>query len=310
MSLKYAQIRGRLFDRPLMITESGLENVVALIGPRIGGAEFVRMDGSVARYPRLDDDGEIKEPPVQPGAIVYPDDGYCGRSDTPYDISPAGIAVIPVHGTIVQRHWRLNAACGLTSTEALVATYEEAARDSRVRGVYLDMDTPGGEVAGTFDAVDSMVEIKKRSGKPLHAHANEMACSAGYAIASVADHFSGPRTAYSASVGVIALHADVREMYEGVGIKVSVIRCAEEKALGGPFDAMEGRTREVWEADIRAMYEIFVETVVRNRAGLTEEAVRGSKSAALLSAGAVSLGFMDAIMSQEAAAAHLLSVLD
>jgi ClpP class serine protease len=53
-----------------------------------------------------------------------------------------------------------------------------------VRGVVMEIDSPGGEVAGMFDLVDRLVSLRATAGKPLWAVASESATSAAYAIAS------------------------------------------------------------------------------------------------------------------------------
>ncbi|TOL42864.1 serine peptidase, partial [Vibrio parahaemolyticus] len=71
-------------------------------------------------------------------------------------------------------------------------------------GICLDIDSPGGEVAGCFDLVDLIYEL--RGKKPIYAILSENAYSAAYAIASAADKIYVPRTGGVGSVGVIVIH--------------------------------------------------------------------------------------------------------
>lgn len=50
--------------------------------------------------------------------------------------------------------------------------------DPSVQGVILDIDSPGGEVGGLFDVVETIRAAKAGSNKPLWAVANECALSA------------------------------------------------------------------------------------------------------------------------------------
>ena len=74
--------------------------------------------------------------------------------------------------------------------------------DPLVRGVILDVDSPGGEVGGLFDLVARIAALKASFGKPLWAVANEDALSAAYAIASAADRIYVTQTGEVGSVGV------------------------------------------------------------------------------------------------------------
>src|SRR5262249_57450704 len=80
--------------------------------------------------------------------------------------------------------------------------------DPTVRGVILDVDSPGGEVGGLFDLVEQINAIKAANSKPLWAVANESALSAAYAIASASDRVYVTRTGEIGSLGVVAVHID------------------------------------------------------------------------------------------------------
>lgn len=65
--------------------------------------------------------------------------------------SMPGIAVIPIHGTLVKRTLGLEAASGLTSYQDISAMLEEAVANPGVMGILLDIDSPGGEASGSFE---------------------------------------------------------------------------------------------------------------------------------------------------------------
>jgi len=65
--------------------------------------------------------------------------------------------------------------------------------DPRVRGIVLDIDSPGGEAAGLFDLADRIAAA--RAIKPIWAVANDAAFSAAYALAASASCVTLTRTA-------------------------------------------------------------------------------------------------------------------
>ncbi|SMB28330.1 Phage capsid and scaffold [Escherichia coli] len=65
-----------------------------------------------------------------------------------------GIAVLPVSGTLVSRTRALQPYSGMTGYNGIIARLQQAASDPMVDGILLDMDTPGGMVAGAFDCAD------------------------------------------------------------------------------------------------------------------------------------------------------------
>lgn len=102
-----------------------------------------------------------------------------------------GIAVLPVSGTLVSRTRALQPYSGMTGYNGIIARLQQAASDPMVDGILLDMDTPGGMVAGAFDCADIIARV--RDIKPVWALANDMNCSAGQLLASAASRRLPPQ---------------------------------------------------------------------------------------------------------------------
>ena len=179
-------IASRVLDTPLVIGQAKLEAILAVIGPRIGV--------------------EAPAPAVMNGD---------GRRRGVNLVTPEGIAVTPVFGTLVKRAGAIEAASGLTSYGHLEEQIMDAATDPAVRAILLGIDSPGGEAAGVFDLSDLVYEA--RSLKPVWAVADEEALSGAYAIASAAERLIVPRTGGLGSIGVVAVHVDrsARDTMEG-----------------------------------------------------------------------------------------------
>lgn len=82
-----------------------------------------------------------------------------------------GIAIIPVHGPLSKRSGVFDSFFGFTSYELLSDLLGQALDDSEVNAILLDIDSPGGEVAGLFDLADEI--FSARDQKPIWAVANE-----------------------------------------------------------------------------------------------------------------------------------------
>lgn len=81
-----------------------------------------------------------------------------------------GIAVLPVSGTLVSRTRALQPYSGMTGYNGIIARLQQAASDPMVDGILLDMDTPGGMVAGAFDCADIIARV--RDIKPVSGQLN------------------------------------------------------------------------------------------------------------------------------------------
>jgi ClpP class serine protease len=90
-----------------------------------------------------------------------------------------GVAVIQVHGTLVQRCGSLRPYSGMTGYDGLRQNFLTALVDPAAKAIVFDVDSPGGEVAGCFDLVDQIYQA--RGVKPIGAILSEHAFSAAYA---------------------------------------------------------------------------------------------------------------------------------
>ena len=172
---------------------------------------------------------------------------------------------MPVLGLLVTRGDWLTALLGATEYGAIADAVAGAADDPAVRGILLEVNSPGGEVGGLFDLVDAIGTIKTRSGKPLWAVASESALSAAYAIASLADRLYVTRTGEVGSVGVVAVHIDESSSDAMAGLKWTLIHAGARKTDGNPHEPLSPRATADIQADVDALHDELVAVVAGNR---------------------------------------------
>lgn len=281
--MRHPQIAARVFHTPLLAAPSKAAAFLMGLGPRITGgavevigAEVTPEASRRARASLLDERLE--------------DDMRSGRRAA-YRMRD-GIAVIPVTGTLVHRGAWLGQSSGETSYEGLSAQIEMAARDTEVRGVALEVDSFGGEVAGCFALADQIRAL--REAKPVWAFVSDHAYSAGYAIASQASRIVMPRTAGVGSIGVICMHADHSAALEQMGVQVTVISAGAHKADGNPYAPLPDAVRDDLRAEMEQLRQIFAETVGAGRgATLTTKDALATEARCLIGADAVAAGLAD-----------------
>jgi signal peptide peptidase SppA len=217
------------------------------------------------------------------------------------------VAVIEVCGTLVQKLGSLRPYSGMTGYDGIRQNFLTALTDPAVKAIVLDVDSPGGEVAGCFDLVDLIYQA--RGAKPVWALLNESAYSAAYAIASACDRIVVPRTGGVGSIGVICAHVDFSKALAAGGIKVTFITYGDRKADGHSEIPLSAEALERFQADINTMGELFVNTVSRNRT-LAAEKVREMQAGTFLGASGVSMGLADAVMAPDAAFRALIAELN
>lgn len=272
-------LAARLYGTPLLIARAKLDVILAVLGSRIG------LEPSVS-VPEIALVRAVRSPQSQP--------------------SVPGIAVIPVHGTLVRRTLGLEAASGLTSYADVATQIDDALADPQVAGVFLDIDSPGGEAGGVFELAD---RIRAGSAvKPIWAHAGDSAFSAAYAIGAAANRLTLSRTAGVGSIGVIALHVDQSVKDAKEGIAYTAVTAGAHKNDFSPHAPLSPEAAASLQAEVDRLYAMFVGQVAAMR-GTEPDAVRATEAGLYFGEQAIDAGLADAVLSLDAAlsefAAHL-----
>ncbi len=257
-------LASRVFNTPLMIDSKKLAAILAVVAPRLG-----------------------LEPPAVEAALLTEQ-----RSRRPYAVTDAGVAVIEVSGSLVNRASGMDAQSGLTSYEQLGNEILDAATDPQVRGILLRFDSYGGEANGAWD-VASLIEEAARV-KPVWASVDDWALSAGYLLASATDRIWVTRTGGVGSVGIIAMHLDQSGWDAANGLRYTTIFAGERKNDFNPHEPLSDGARAVLTAEVERLYGMFVDAVARRRS-LSAAAVRSTEAGILYGADSVAQGFADRI---------------
>ena len=265
----------RVFNQPLAIGRDKLDIIVRnVILPRLGSD-------------------------VDAALVVDQD-----KSDRkPYSVTPEGVALIDVSGTLVRKSFCLRPWSGMTSYEWLSRELVTALADSDVRGILLCCDSPGGEVAGLFDVVDEFYAA--RGQKPILASICEQACSAAYAIASAADKIYITRTGAAGSVGIVMCHADQSDYDKKQGFEYEYMYFGEHKIDGNPHQPLSDSARAAAMAEGQRCYGMLAQTVSRNR-GMTLQAVKETEAGVFFAEQAISAGLADEMGTTDVAYAALV----
>jgi len=270
-------VAARVFGTPLMIARAKLEVILGVLVPRLGGGAVEPIDET------------------DPAPIL--------------SVTAERIAVISVIGTLVSRSGYLDAASGLASYGDIADAVTGAMGDPSVRGVVLDVDSPGGEVGGLFDLVEQIRAIRSVSAKPLWAVANECALSAAYAIASSADRIYVTRTGEVGSIGVVAVHVDESAADAKAGLAWTFVFGGTQKVDGNAHEPLSERARATIQADVDRLYSEFCALVSVNR-GLTGEAARATNAAIYRGELAIRAGLADRLGTLDLAIADMAAELD
>jgi signal peptide peptidase SppA len=285
--MHHAQIAQRAFNTPLMVDPAKALAFLSGLGPRITGQEIT--------FQGLEVDASDQATATMPArASLFGNDlaqRHQRNGSQPYAVVD-GIAVIEIAGTLVHRGAWIGQSSGLTSYEGIAAQLQAALADPGVRGIALDIDSFGGEVAGAFDLADRIRAA--RAQKPVHAFVAEHALSAGYVLASQADRIILPRTGAVGSIGVVALHTDMSGALDQKGIAVTLIHAGEHKVDANPYQPLPEVIHEQMQRELEVVRFLFAETVAAGRGDrLTDAAALATEAAVFRGADAIAAGLAD-----------------
>ena len=257
MSLPH--LASRLYGTPLLLAQTKLDILLAVLGARIGLPE---PHAAVAL----------------PSLRVAPD-------------APPGIAVIPVYGTLVRRTLGLEAASGLTSYGEIGALLDAAVANPEVTGILLDVDSPGGEVGGVFELGQRIRSAN--AVKPVWAIAADSAFSGAYVLASAASRVYVTQTGGVGSIGVIALHVDQSARDAQQGYRYTAITAGDQKNDFSPHEPLHPAAQGRLQTEVDRLYGIFIDHVATMR-DLDPAVVRATQAGLYFGPEALNAGLADA----------------
>lgn len=184
--------------------------------------------------------------------------------------APNAVAVIPIHGIIESRGGFLSYYFGGSDCETLRDQIRTAVNDPKVGAIVLDVDSPGGDVAGVDELAAEIYNARKK--KPITAVSNTLMASAAYYLASQASEVLASPSSLSGSIGVYTLHEDDSELLDDLGIKITLIQFGENKTEGNSFAPLSDSARTHMQEMVDNYGEQFEKAVARGR-GLKQEDV-------------------------------------
>ena len=269
--MKFQRVIEQVFYRPWLITPGGYAAVRKLVEGRIlraNGEGYEMLDGMTAKREEMEIDGQ-------------------------------GIAHICIEGTLAKGISPIEACCGAHDYEWITEDLEDAI-EANVRGILLEINSPGGNCTGCSEVVDIIQGLKV----PIVAFSDDTACSAAYNIAVSCDKVYGSIGSTWGSIGTIIPWLDQSAAYAEQGLSWEPITSGPLKGAGmGP--SLTPAQRASLQQMVDDSFDQFKSNVLRNRL-VPDEYMTG---AAYLAPRARLGNLIDGIGTEELAYAELLRMV-
>lgn len=200
------------------------------------------------------------------------------------------IAVIPVFDSLVSK--QISAGSGMTSYQSINSKIDLAIENGFTDiGFYFD--TPGGEPS-VFGLSEKIRTLPSRGINTFGFC--DMACSAGYALASAVQHLYATPVASIGSIAAIAVHMEISKKAEKDGKTYTVFRSKGQKALGDPYSELSEPAVKMFTSMLDILDTEFNNDVHKSRPSLSLEDIIKLDGRSLIGQEALAAGLVDALV--------------
>ncbi len=189
--------------------------------------------------------------------------------------------------------------------KALIDMIDGLAASDAVRGVIVDIDSPGGSTAAGEALYGALRRVAAK--KPTAAWVGTLTASAGYMTAIGTDHIVIRRSALTGSIGVLIQWPDLSELMKTIGVRYEEVKSSPMKAEPTPFKPTSPEARAMLDRAIRDTYEWFVGLVAERRGLPPARALELADGRVVTGHQALQLKLVDEIGEESAAVAWLVS---
>lgn len=202
------------------------------------------------------------------------------------------IAVLYAEGTIRDGE-------SLESGEIYDADYVKMLRtirkDTKVKGLVLRINSPGGSVLASENILREILLFKK-TGRPVVVSMGDVAASGGYYIACKADSIFAEQNTITGSIGVFGIIPVLQNtMKNKLGITFDTVRTGRYSAFGTPFYDFSPEESRMIQTRVDGIYEDFLRIVSEGRGMKRDEVHAIAQGRVWSGAKALEIGLVDQI---------------
>tara|TARA_Y100000310_G_scaffold302635_1_gene340156 strand:- start:14104 stop:15000 length:897 start_codon:yes stop_codon:yes gene_type:complete len=171
------------------------------------------------------------------------------------------IVIIPIKGVITGDGFDdFLSSSGAVST-TIVDFIKKADEDKSVKGIILEINSPGGTVVASKEIAN---EIKKTE-KPVVAWIREIGTSGAYWVASSSDKIVADPLSITGSIGVIGSYLEFSGLMEEYGVGYERLISGEFKDAGSPYRKLTQKEQRLLQGKLDIIHDAFIDEVSDNR---------------------------------------------
>ncbi len=158
---------------------------------------------------------------------------------------------------------QINLAGPIMDASEIVEKIDKAAQNKNVKGVLLNIDSPGGAVAPSVEIAYAIKRLREK--KPVVAYAKGTMASGSYYASIWANEIIANPGSMVGSIGVIMQGADLSGIMEKIGVKTQVVKAGKYKQIGTPDRKWSDFEVNELNKVIQGTYDMFSQDVANAR---------------------------------------------
>jgi len=151
----------------------------------------------------------------------------------------------------------------ILNADSILEEIEEAIKNPNIKGVLLDINSPGGSVPPSIEISYAIRELVKH--KPVIAYASGIMASGSYYSAIYANKIIANPGSIVGSIGVIMESANIKQLMDTIGIEPQTVQQGTYKQAGTPLRKWTDEERGELERLTKDTYDLFVTDVAKAR---------------------------------------------
>ncbi len=171
------------------------------------------------------------------------------------------IAIIPIEGTILSDGSGTQFGAKIVTSTKILDFLDKASKDEDVKGIILEINSPGGSALASKEVVDKVKSIDK----PIVAWIREVGASGAYWVASASDKIVADELSVTGSIGVISSYLEFSGLLENYNITYEELVTGKYKGIQNPYKKLSGKEKNILLKKLEIIHKIFADDVSKNR---------------------------------------------
>ena len=186
------------------------------------------------------------------------------------------------------------------SASAVLDRIHAADADDSVSGIFLEINSPGGEVTMSDILFDALMRFRESdTNRFVYVLIGDMAASGGYYVAAAADRIMAHPTSWTGSIGVIVPNYNAAELAKKVGISSVPITSGENKNMLDMLQPTNAAHTAIIKRAVDQAYDRFVDVIAEGRGMKREDILPYADGRILTAKDALEAKLIDSIGYEE-----------